>query len=361
MTSISALTKIIILFSILALIQTNAFNEYKKNIVQTRKISIPHSQSTSTIEYTSNNIPFITAANEKDLFYTQGYIVAENRLWQMEFWKRLMTGTLSEVFGNATLSADISLRRLNLFEICTRNVANTPPYYLENLENYILGVNSFLADAAANSSLVPPEFSKYGCPLPTQYSVVDSYLFVKALSLGLAGNAGSEVANQEIVSKVGYARFIQLNNRDPTLAHIYPPYAQSPYYFPPSSPSGASPPLPSSSSSSSSSLFNDKNNIENQSNNEEKSGRLMREIDEEMIEVLDEIFKDTFNPAFTASRAHLEKFLFAKDQPDLVDFFQIFPLKEMTYASNNWVVSGNYTNTSFPILSNDVCFLFPNY
>jgi acyl-homoserine lactone acylase PvdQ len=99
--------------------------------VSYKTISNPTTQGQATIAYTAQGVPFITAASETDLFYAQGRIVAENRLWQMEFFRRFMLGTLSEIYGNVTLQSDINHRRMRWADICEQNIANTPQSYLD--------------------------------------------------------------------------------------------------------------------------------------------------------------------------------------------------------------------------------------
>ena len=51
-------------------------------------------------------IPHIYAQNDQDLFFAQGYIMAQDRLWQMEMWRRWREGRLAEIFGPAALDYD---------------------------------------------------------------------------------------------------------------------------------------------------------------------------------------------------------------------------------------------------------------
>ena len=101
--------------------------------VKTRYI-ITSTGGNVTIQYTSLGVPFITAQTEEDLFFAQGKIVAENRIWQMEFFRRYMLGTLSEIFGNITLQSDLNHRRMRWVDICTENLLNTPPEYVTHLQ-----------------------------------------------------------------------------------------------------------------------------------------------------------------------------------------------------------------------------------
>ena len=57
-------------------------------------------------------VPHIFARNEYDVFFAQGYVHAQDRLWQMEFSRRVGAGRLSEVLGEATLDSDRFLRTI---------------------------------------------------------------------------------------------------------------------------------------------------------------------------------------------------------------------------------------------------------
>ncbi len=57
-------------------------------------------------------VPHIYARNQHDLFFAQGFVAAQDRLFQMELWKRVGQGRLAEVFGPAYLERDINARRL---------------------------------------------------------------------------------------------------------------------------------------------------------------------------------------------------------------------------------------------------------
>src|SRR6266508_1876028 len=67
-------------------------------------------------------VPHIYARNEADLFFAQGYVHAQERLWQMEFNRRLCSGRLSELFGDVTLELDIFCRRLGIHRAAATEV-----------------------------------------------------------------------------------------------------------------------------------------------------------------------------------------------------------------------------------------------
>ena len=66
-------------------------------------------------------IPHIYADNPDDLFFAEGYVEAQDRLWQMEFNRRVGEGTLSDIFGAATIKQDRFLRTIGLARAATCN------------------------------------------------------------------------------------------------------------------------------------------------------------------------------------------------------------------------------------------------
>ncbi|MCB0030719.1 MAG: penicillin acylase family protein, partial [Anaerolineales bacterium] len=57
-------------------------------------------------------IPHIYAENEKDLYFAQGYVHAQDRFWQMEFWRHIGQGRISEIAGEATINSDKFIRTM---------------------------------------------------------------------------------------------------------------------------------------------------------------------------------------------------------------------------------------------------------
>lgn len=105
----------------------------KTEFVREEYIQNPKTANNVLVQYTAQDIPFITADTEEDLFFAQGKIVAYNRIWQMDFFRRYMLGTLSEIYGNVTLQSDINHRRMNWAGVCLTNIQNTPKEYIDKI------------------------------------------------------------------------------------------------------------------------------------------------------------------------------------------------------------------------------------
>ena len=91
-------------------------------------------------------VPHIYAASEHDLFFAQGYVHAQDRFWQMDFWRHQGTGTLSEMLGESTLDTDKFLRTLGWGRIAAEEYANMSPEKQAILDAYADGINAYLAD-----------------------------------------------------------------------------------------------------------------------------------------------------------------------------------------------------------------------
>ncbi|MCM3903984.1 MAG: penicillin acylase family protein [Pyrinomonadaceae bacterium] len=101
-------------------------------------------------------IPYITARNDEDLYFAQGYATAADRLWQMDLLRRTARGELAEIFGNPTLEEDKRHRTFGFTQTADAEVAQASPAARAILEAYARGVNAYIAGLEPKS--LPPEF-----------------------------------------------------------------------------------------------------------------------------------------------------------------------------------------------------------
>lgn len=103
-------------------------------------------QEPVTIHRDQSGIPHIYASNTHDLFLAQGYVHAQDRFWQMDFWRHLGAGRLAELFGQSEVSKDRFLRTLGWERIAEQELAGLDLADRTVLEAYAQGVNSYLGD-----------------------------------------------------------------------------------------------------------------------------------------------------------------------------------------------------------------------
>jgi len=101
-------------------------------------------------------IPLVTATSATDLLRALGYLHAADRLWQMDLFRRVAAGRLSEVFGPDLVDTDRFMRTLDLWGAAERAAGNLDPQERERLLAYAAGVNARLGDVRRP---LPPEFT----------------------------------------------------------------------------------------------------------------------------------------------------------------------------------------------------------
>lgn len=123
-----------------------------------------------TVRRDAHGVPHIEAATEDDLFLAQGYVTAQDRLWQMDAFRRSANGELAEVIGSSMVRHDRAQRVLQFRNTARRIYANLPTADRTRLDDYARGVNLFIAQ---HPDSLPPEFRLLGYR-PQPWTGVDS-------------------------------------------------------------------------------------------------------------------------------------------------------------------------------------------
>jgi len=144
-------------------------------------------------------VPHVYARTEHDLFFAQGYVHAQDRLWQMELNRRTAAGRLSEVFGDRTLATDRFLRTLGLRQAAQREWALLSEETRSALRAYAEGVNAFLRQ---HRGRLPLEFLLLRVT-PEPWTPVDSLGFGKLMAYELGGNWQTELLRADLERVLG--------------------------------------------------------------------------------------------------------------------------------------------------------------
>ena len=104
----------------------------------------------------------IYAQNESDLFVAQGYAAARDRLFQLEIWRRQATGTMAEILGRRELKRDVGAR-LHLYRgDLAADLNHYHPRGKAIIEAFVSGVNAYVAETERDPALLPLEFALLG-------------------------------------------------------------------------------------------------------------------------------------------------------------------------------------------------------
>lgn len=133
-----------------------------------------------------DGVPHITAKNEHDLYIAQGYIQAQDRLFQMDLSRRQASGRLSEVIGEATIDKDKYFRTLGLRRAAELSYAQYSSEAKEILKQFAQGVNLYIKELRENGKW-PIEFIILGYK-PEDWTEIDSLTIGKYMAFDLGGN-----------------------------------------------------------------------------------------------------------------------------------------------------------------------------
>ena len=139
------------------------------------------------------NVPHIFGKNDHDTLFALGYAHAQDRLWQMTMLRRTAQGRLSELFGEATLPIDMTVRRLAIYSAARQSLSALRPDTLAKLDAYALGVNARLREI--NESALgrgAPEFFIFSKAI-SPWTAADSLAIVKLMGIQLSSHLHQEV------------------------------------------------------------------------------------------------------------------------------------------------------------------------
>jgi penicillin amidase len=151
-----------------------------------------------TVRRDAHGVPHIDAATQDDLFVAQGYVTAQDRLWQMDLYRRNANGELAEIFGSSQLKHDRTQRVLQIRNTARRIYANLSPADRARIDDYARGVNLFIAQ---NQATLPPEFKLLGYR-PQPWNGADSISIGLMLVQGLDTHWETKLERERIAAKL---------------------------------------------------------------------------------------------------------------------------------------------------------------
>lgn len=270
---------------------------------QKNQLQIPGLQEEVEVIRDENGINHIFAQNEEDLFFSQGYLAARDRLFQFEIWRRQATGTLAEILGERELERDRGVRLFKFRGDKETELQHYHPRGVEIVDAFVAGINAYITEVRSNPEMLPIEFKMLNI-LPEYWT----WEVVISRHQGLLENVVDELDISRVISQIG------------------PEKAKELYYFHPNEP--------------------------------------ILDRDPSIPEAL--LMKDILAP-YQAFRKRVEfrpedisePFRIGSDEFEkstaLIEESIEYTMEHDAFAqgSNNWVVSGEKTASGFPFMAND--------
>ena len=151
-------------------------------------------------------IPHIIAQNEHDLYVATGFVMAQDRLWQMDLLRRVTMGRLSEILGKRMVGADQLLKALRITEKSEQILARSDQVVIDALEAFSLGVNLFMEQ---HRKKLPTEFGilRYR---PEPWEPVHSVNLIGYMAWDLSGSWNTEILLHKLRPLLDEEKFRQL-------------------------------------------------------------------------------------------------------------------------------------------------------
>jgi penicillin G amidase len=151
------------------------------------------------VRYDSRAIPYIKADLDEDLYAAQGYLVARERMFQMDMLRRAARGRISQVYGLPALPADRLMRTIGFERLAAEELKNLTPQARSALEAYVRGVNAYLTE---NADKLPVEFTILSFR-PEAWTDIDSLAIMKYVAYQLDESWKLDELRFRVTNKVG--------------------------------------------------------------------------------------------------------------------------------------------------------------
>lgn len=144
-------------------------------------------------------IPHIYGTNVDDILFAQGYVHAQDRFWQLEFWSHLSTGRLASLIGEPGVGADLLFRTFGFNRVALEEYENLPPEFKQDLINYTNGINAYIESRPQNRLSLEHFFLQF---LNADYKVGKyephyPLAWAKMMAYDLNGNFQQEIRNSK--------------------------------------------------------------------------------------------------------------------------------------------------------------------
>ena len=144
-------------------------------------------------------IPHIYGTNVGDILFAQGYVHAQDRFWQLEFWSHLSTGRLASLIGEPGVGADLLFRTFGFNRVALEEYENLPPEFKQDLIHYTNGINAYIESRPQNRLSLEHFFLQFINPDYKVGTYEPHYplAWAKMMAYDLNGNFEQEIRNSK--------------------------------------------------------------------------------------------------------------------------------------------------------------------
>jgi penicillin amidase len=224
---------LIILLSLVIILSLFGFITIRRSFPKVDgPITVPGLSNEVEIIRDSMGVPHLYASTEHDLFMAQGYVHAQDRFFQMDFWRHIGAGRLAEMFGESQVETDIFLRTMGWTRLAEKEIENLDAESRAILQAYTDGVNAYLAEHHGAElsfeyvllGVLSPDYE------PEPWEISNILTWAKVMAFDLSGNSSGwqDLTRAKIYKQIGAEKAQDLNPTYPSEHPFIVPEPSSP-------------------------------------------------------------------------------------------------------------------------------------
>lgn len=191
------------LAALLGVMTLSRINDYQID----GEITFPSLDKPVEVIRDEKGMAYIHAENLTDAIKAQGYITAQDRLFQMQLTRTLVSGRLAEVFGEQALASDKLQRTLGFYRAAQQHEAILSPHTRRLFDAYAQGVTQYIKEA---ENEYPIEMGLAGLTA-RPWTTTDSLAIMYYMGWGSAANIKAEIMSQKLIEKLGIAKYLTVS------------------------------------------------------------------------------------------------------------------------------------------------------
>lgn len=210
-------TAAVLLLAAVGFIALSNINQYQTD----GAVAFPALDKAVKVIRDEKGMAYLHAESLTDAIKAQGYITAQDRLFQMHLTRVLVRGQLAEFFGEAARQSDILQRTLGFYRAAQKHLSILDSDTLQLLQAYADGVNQYLGEAGDEHPL------ELGLAklTPDRWTPTDTLAIMYYMGWGSAANLKAEIISVKLIEKLGYEKFLSIfplaiNPEDPTQVEL---------------------------------------------------------------------------------------------------------------------------------------------
>lgn len=185
----------LLILMICGLCGCSALNRYQKD----GQIRLSGLKEKVTVLRDEKGMPYIYAQNMDDALFSQGFVTAQDRLFQMELLRLLSSGRICELAGPEARAMDVRMRTIGLFRNAQKHALLLDEPTRQGFQRYLDGINTYISQSPET---LPLEFKLSGIT-PRPWRIEDGLAIMYFMGWGSSANLGTEIIAQMLIEKLG--------------------------------------------------------------------------------------------------------------------------------------------------------------